>query len=164
VTDQPGPVCPSTISDGQETMQCLLPEGHEDGDHRHGFLAWDNDGHWYARRDFPDLYPAIGTLLREAREQRGLIQIQVAKAVGLTRSSIANIERGTQRLPLHNWVGLCQTLGVDPADVITRALQGSGPRAEPLPAQEDKRVVQLRRHLQAVRDGATALLDSMEQQ
>lgn len=122
--------------------------------------GWDNDGNWYAKREFPDLYPAIGAQLRDAREARGLNQQQVANSIGRSRSSVANIERGTQHLPLHNWVGHCQILGLDPADVISKALQGVGPMADPLPAQADKRTAALRRHLEAAhKDIGTLLAD-----
>jgi transcriptional regulator with XRE-family HTH domain len=163
MTDQPPRnVCTSHINDGHATVQCALPPHPEDEDHRHGFLAWDDTGRWYARRDFPALYPTIGAQLRDLRDQRGLTQQQVAKTIGLTRSSIANIERGTQHLPLHNWVAICQTLGADPADVISRALQGVGPFAEPLPAQGDKKTATLRRRLERAQQDIAALLDTLE--
>lgn len=155
-------LCASEINDGHGTVRCALEPHGDDVDHRHGFLAWDANGRWYARRDFPDLYPAIGAQFRDLRDQRGLTQQQVSKTVGLTRSSIANIERGTQHLPLHNWVAICQTLGADPADVISRALQGVGPFAEPIPGKGDKRTAQLRRRLERAQQDITALLDTLE--
>ncbi|MFJ9633743.1 helix-turn-helix domain-containing protein [Streptomyces sp. NPDC101175] len=155
-------LCTSQINDGHGEVQCALAPHPEDEDHRRGFLAWDNHGRWYARRDFPDLYPAIGAQLRDLRDRRGLTQQQVSKTVGLTRSSIANIERGTQHLPLHNWVAICQTLGADPADVITRALQGVGPLAEPLPDRGDRKSATFRRRLERAQKEITSLLDTLE--
>jgi DNA-binding XRE family transcriptional regulator len=155
-------LCPSQINDGHGTVQCALQPHSPDEDHRHGFLAWDDSGHWYARRDFPNLYPTIGAQLRDLRDQCGLTQQQIAKTIGLTRSSIANIERGTQHLPLHNWVAICQTLGADPADVITRALQGVGPLAEPVPGKGDKRTAQLRRRLERAQTEIASLLAALE--
>lgn len=155
-------LCASEINDGHDTVRCALEPHDDDTDHRHGFLAWDNKGCWYARRDFPDLYPAIGSQLRDLRDQNGLTQQQIAQTVGLTRSSIANIERGTQHLPLHSWVAICQTLGADPADVIARALQGTGPLAEPLPGRGDKRTARLRRRLERAHQDIAALLDTLE--
>jgi len=154
--------CTSTINDGHATVQCALPPHNDDEDHRHGFLAWDTKGNWYARRDFPDLYPTIGAQLRDLRDQNGLTQQQVANTIGLTRSSIANIERGTQHLPLHNWVAICQTLGANPADVIARALQGVGPLAEPLPSRGDKRTATLRRRLEATQKDIGDLLATLD--
>lgn len=145
----PDKLCLATVHDGHEEVRCAL-EPHPAGtDHRRGFLAWDDQGRWWSCREFPDLYPTIGTLLRDTREQRGLTQHQIADTLNLTRSSIANIEGGRQRLPLHTWVAMCQTLGADPADVISRAIQAVGPGVEPLPAGGDKRAAELRRHLEA---------------
>lgn len=154
-------VCPGQINDGHETVRCALKPHSRDEDHRCGFLAWDDTGHWYARRDFPDLYPAVGTQLRDLRDRRGLTQQQVALPAGLTRSSIANIERGAQHMPLHTWVAICQLLDADPADVITRALQGVGLVAEPLPAQGDKRTTTLRRRLEGAQREINALLTAL---
>jgi transcriptional regulator with XRE-family HTH domain len=160
VTGRPAP-CTATIHDGHETVRCVLG-GHDDTeDHRHGFLGWDNAGTWYARRDFPDLYPAVGAVLREARKARGLTQQQVAASVNLTRSSIANIESGRQHLPLHSWVGICQVLGVDPAGVISRAVQGAGPLAEPLPSRGDRQTAQLCRRLEAAQAAIAALITDL---
>lgn len=156
--------CTSEISDGHGTVRCALEPHDDNQDHRHGFLAWDRNGNWYARRDFPDLYPVIGARLRDLRDQRGLTQQQVASTIGLTRASIANIERGTQHLSLHNWVAICQTLGADPADVITGALQGVGPVAEPLPAQGDRKAATLRRRLERAQREIAALLNSLPAQ
>jgi DNA-binding XRE family transcriptional regulator len=154
----PERLCLSTVHDGHERVGCALEPHPEGTDHRRGFLAWDDAGRWYACREFPDLYPTIGTLLHEARERRGLTQHQVAHTLNLTRSSVANIEAGRQRMPLHTWVVLCQTLGVDPADVISRAIQATGPGGEPLPAGPDKRTADLRRHLEAANGTITRLL------
>jgi DNA-binding XRE family transcriptional regulator len=153
--------CTATIHDGYETVRCTLDEHAETEDHRRGFLGWDNAGHWYARRDFPDLYPSVGALLRDARETRGLTQQQVALSIGLVRSSVANIESGRQHLPLHNWVGICQVLGMDPADVITNAIHGGKPIASPLPFRGDKRTAQLRRRLEAAQADIVALLGAL---
>lgn len=155
-------LCTSEISDGLETVRCALRPHPDDEEHRHGFLAWDHKGRWYSCREFPDLYPAVGAQLRDLRDRRGLVQEQVAKTVGLTRSSIANIERGTQRLPLHAWVAICQTLGADPADVITRALQGVGPLAEPLPSRGDRKAATFRRRLERAQAEITSLLNALE--
>ncbi|NEC17937.1 helix-turn-helix domain-containing protein [Streptomyces parvus] len=125
--------CTSTIHDGHETVQCVLKPHPPEEDHRRGFLAWDSEGNWYARRDFPPIYPTIGNTLRGRRQQLGLTQQQVAKALDISRSSVAQIELGTQHLSLHLWVAMCQTLGADPASVISCALQGTGPSA---PAEE----------------------------
>src|SRR5690242_113789 len=47
------------------------------------------------------LYVEFGRQLREARDDAGLTQGQLADAVGLSRTSITNIEAGTQPVALH---------------------------------------------------------------
>ena len=59
-----------------------------------------------------DFYQSIGARIRIAREIRGLTQGQLGKAIGLTRTSIVNIEQGRQGLPLHSFVKLTNYLGV----------------------------------------------------
>jgi DNA-binding XRE family transcriptional regulator len=155
-------LCPSEINDGLETVRCALQPHPADEEHRHGFLAWDHTGRWYSRRDFPDLYLTVGAQFRDLRDRSGLTQEQVATTIGLTRASIANIERGGQRMPLHTWVAICQALGADPADVITRALQGVGPLAEPLPSRGDRKAAVFRRRLERAQAEIASLLDALE--
>ncbi|MGH7510942.1 MAG: helix-turn-helix transcriptional regulator [Gemmatimonadales bacterium] len=70
-------------------------------------------------------YEAVGARVRAAREGK-LTQAQLAQRVGMTRSSIANFERGKQRVLLHTLVLMARCLdarvdellppdGLDPA-------------------------------------------------
>ncbi|MFJ5644087.1 hypothetical protein [Streptomyces sp. NPDC093223] len=99
-------LCTSEINDGHSVVRCALEPHPDTEDHRRGFLAWDKNGRWYARRDFPDL---------------------------------------------------------DPADVITRALQGVGPVAEPLPGRGDRKTAALRRHLELAQKDIGKLLNTLDQ-
>lgn len=56
------------------------------------------------------LYVEIGAKIRSARKQQGWSQDELAHSVGLTRSSIANIEAGRQRAPAHIVVLIAHTL------------------------------------------------------
>lgn len=56
------------------------------------------------------LYAEIGTRIRSARKQAVWSQFDLAHAVGLTRSSIANIEAGRQHAPVHVVVLIAHTL------------------------------------------------------
>lgn len=47
------------------------------------------------------IYRNIGTQIRDMRETRGWTQQQVAYALGVTRTSVVNIEAGRQRIMLH---------------------------------------------------------------
>ena len=51
--------------------------------------------------DIDTLYREIGARVRQARRGCGMNQERLAELVGLTRASIANIESGVQRPPLH---------------------------------------------------------------
>jgi putative transcriptional regulator len=55
-----------------------------------------------------------------ARKAAGMTQAEVAERVGLSRSSIANIERGEQEPPLSKAIELARVVGItvdDPAEV-----------------------------------------------
>ena len=59
------------------------------------------------------IYGVFGRRLREARVSKGLSQQQVADQVGLARTSVTNIERGSQHLPLHMAYRLAAVVGED---------------------------------------------------
>jgi transcriptional regulator with XRE-family HTH domain len=63
------------------------------------------------------LYAEIGSRIRRARKEQGWNQIDLARVVSLTRSSIANLEAGRQRPPVHVILLIAQALGV-PADTL----------------------------------------------
>lgn len=90
-------------------------------------------------------YEEFGKLLQKARLPRSsrstkLTQAELAEAVGLSRASVANIERGQQRVQLHIVVQLAEVLGIEVGELIpqqnastnsdsskiTEALQGQG--------------------------------------
>lgn len=60
------------------------------------------------------IYSRIGQLIRAARREAGLTQDQVAERLGLTRTSITNIESGRQRFQVHVLFLLAEALGVTP--------------------------------------------------
>lgn len=68
------------------------------------------------------LYSYIGDQLRSHREQKGVTQQELADLVNLERTSITNIERGRQKLPIHVLFGICKALGVGPNDVMPRVI------------------------------------------
>lgn len=65
-----------------------------------------------------ELYAAVGFRITRLRRNRGLRQQDLASAVRLTRSSIANAETGRQRLPLHTYFAIAEALGADPTDIL----------------------------------------------
>ena len=64
------------------------------------------------------LYNLIGERVRRQRVQMDMTQAQLADAVGVLRTSIANIEAGRQKPPLHLLYKLCMELGVEVADIL----------------------------------------------
>lgn len=59
-------------------------------------MRWTDDA-------IDQLYKSIGSKIKEARQLRGVTQSDLAKRLKLTRSSVANIEAGRQRVMIH-WV------------------------------------------------------------
>lgn len=66
----------------------------------------------------PEIYEALGRLVRSHRERLGRTQADVALVAGLSRASIANIEKGRQRILLHDLYSLAQALGVEAATLL----------------------------------------------
>lgn len=100
------------------------------------------------------LYAQIGRNVVTAREQRGTIQADLAMAVGLTRSSITNIEAGRQRTPVHILVALSQALGVEFVDLLGTDL--------PVVASQAVGVDRLLRKLVAARAQLDAVIANLE--
>lgn len=64
------------------------------------------------------LYGDFGRRVRDARRQAGLSQQTVADRVGLSRTSITNIERGRQHVALHMLFRLAAAVGKDPGELL----------------------------------------------
>jgi transcriptional regulator with XRE-family HTH domain len=60
-----------------------------------------------------ELYSRFGQRVRQHRERLNLNQAEIGRAVGLSRASIANIETGRQRTPIHHLYRLARALRVD---------------------------------------------------
>jgi transcriptional regulator with XRE-family HTH domain len=70
-----------------------------------------------------DFDRALGVRIRAARDQAGVKQDQLAQAVGLSRTSITNIERGRQGVQTYLLVRIAEVLGRPAAEL----LPGLGP-------------------------------------
>ena len=69
------------------------------------------------------LYRALGERLRALRESQSSVrgkvtQAKLAEEVGLERTSITNIERGNQKVPLHVLYRICEALQVPISEVL----------------------------------------------
>jgi len=69
--------------------------------------------------DIDELYKQFGQRLKRFRSAAKLTQAQVAAHVGLTRTSITNIEHGRQHLMLHQLVLLAEAVRVSPAQLLS---------------------------------------------
>ncbi|WP_146605845.1 helix-turn-helix domain-containing protein [Micromonospora craterilacus] len=73
---------------------------------------------------------ALGHRVRLLRAERGLTQRQLAEAVGISRPSLANIERGRQETSVSVLLRLAAALGVTPG-VLVDGLGGATPAVMP---------------------------------
>lgn len=64
------------------------------------------------------MYGAIGESIANRRKELGISQASLAQAVGLTRTSISNIEQGRQRMLIHTLLDFALALKVKPADLL----------------------------------------------
>lgn len=69
-----------------------------------------------------EFYRQIGEAIRQERKVRGLSQDDLAKLVGLTRTSLTNIESGRQHPPLHTFCEIVEQLGVDFTKLLPRSV------------------------------------------
>lgn len=67
------------------------------------------------------LYQAVGQQIRAARTRNGATQADLAKRIDLTRSSIANIEAGRQRVTLHLLFQIAEELQVLPSSFLVES-------------------------------------------
>jgi len=64
------------------------------------------------------LYNWIGKKLRYHRNEQELTQMQVARAIGVRRTSITNIEAGIQKLPISLLFEICNVLKLEPCEIL----------------------------------------------
>ena len=65
-----------------------------------------------------ELYKQFGAKFREARKYANLSQEAVGRLVGLSRTSITNIESGNQVVQLHLLFELARAVGVNPQSLL----------------------------------------------
>jgi transcriptional regulator with XRE-family HTH domain len=64
------------------------------------------------------IYKEFGRLLKKSRTAANLTQETLAKRVGLSRTSITNIEKGRQHINLHMLYVLSDSIGVRPSYLL----------------------------------------------
>lgn len=70
-------------------------------------------------------YRQIGETLRRLRRERELSQESLAATCRMSRSALANIESGQQRLAVHQLLQFARALRVDPVALLPARAEGS---------------------------------------
>lgn len=84
------------------------------------------------------LYQLVGGTVKQRRTELGMTQSRLATEVGVTRTSVTNVETGRQKLPLHVLFKVCAVLGIETRDVIPE--NGEIVRSEAVPVEVDGEV------------------------
>ena len=71
-----------------------------------------------AGHDATTIYRLVGERVRARRTSLGMTQEALARAVGAARTSITNLEKGTQHVPLHVLLAVADELGADVAELL----------------------------------------------
>lgn len=71
-----------------------------------------------AEREEVRFYKTLGASIREHRKALGITQEACAEAIGLTRTSVANIEKGRQRVLAHQIPALASVLQCSLLDLV----------------------------------------------
>jgi len=64
------------------------------------------------------VYSNVGARIRDERERRNVSQEMLADRVGLTRTSITNIEKGRQKVLLHTFLEIARVLNLKPTRLL----------------------------------------------
>jgi transcriptional regulator with XRE-family HTH domain len=71
-------------------------------------------------------YKQLGANIRKSRQRLELSQDDLARSIGLTRTSLTNIENGRQHPPLHTFCDLAEQLKVEISALLpSRTLSGA---------------------------------------
>jgi len=76
---------------------------------------------------YTDEYQAVIDLLREARTNAGVTQVQLAEMLEQSQSFVSKYERGDRRLDIIQLRTVCQTLGVTLADFVKQLEKALAP-------------------------------------
>jgi transcriptional regulator with XRE-family HTH domain len=84
------------------------------------------------------IYTTIGQRVRELREGLQMTQDELAALVGLTRTSITNIEKGIQKLGIDTLYDLAAVFGMDARDLLPEV------HPDPVVAEAYRKVAELK--------------------
>ena len=66
----------------------------------------------------PPIYPLIGASIQIRRKQMKLTQERLAKQLGISRASLANVETGRQKILVHQLYNFAAELGLKITDLL----------------------------------------------
>ena len=93
-----------------------------------------------ARMSDLEIYRLIGSRIAAKRKDLRLKQVEVAEQIGLTRASLANIEKGRQRIMLHQVYKIAEALKTDSIlDLVPARFTASVPDEPIVFAETDMR-------------------------
>ena len=64
------------------------------------------------------LYRLVGERVRLRRQACELTQDELADRIGRSRTSVTNLERGRQKIPLHQLLRISLALNIEPHDLV----------------------------------------------
>lgn len=73
-------------------------------------------------------YEEVGARLKARREKIRMRQAELAESIGLSRTSVTNIELGRQRLFLDQFAKICRSLEIAPSEIISESLSSDAKR------------------------------------
>jgi len=74
--------------------------------------------------DADQIYKNLGSRIRSLRKALGWTQDRLAKTVGISRASLANIEAGRQQVLVHHLFGIAKALNLESPSHLLLAPQG----------------------------------------
>lgn len=80
------------------------------------------------------LHRRIGSFIAVRRNSLGMNQEVLAGRVGISRASLANIERGRQSILVHHLYAIAKELGLRPSDLLPPIDNTQSDEALPLPS------------------------------
>ena len=89
----------------------------------------------YKHRMNPEsLHQRIGSFIAARRNSLKMKQEQLAASVGISRASLANIERGRQSVLVHHLYAIAKALGLQPSELLPQIDDVEADQALPLPS------------------------------
>lgn len=100
-----------------------------------------------------EFYVQVGKRIRDKRGA-AMTQEKLAIHVGLTRTSVTNIEKGKQRLSLHTLIAIAEALKIPPAELLPSTIDGRMSASEALKHRPEDEQEFLKSALQKLSKGA----------